>query len=283
MTPVGLCIHNTANDASARNEISYMVTNNNQVSFHFAVDDKEIWQGLPLDRNGWHAGDGANGEGNRKHIGIEICYSKSGGERFTQAEEKTVQFVAHLLKERGWGIERVKKHQDFSGKNCPHRTLDMGWQRFLNMVQKHLGGDSMNELSQCVSDRDTNWNVFNKVMDAIGVTADSKDKEGSAEKAVRSIAAIKGNAERSEALEKQLKSIDSAYQSEIAVFQGLLTEKEKIVARLQTEQADIAKPYISQLTAKDKQIASMAEEIRELKLEGVQRSFLDWLFSIFRR
>ena len=42
------------------------------------------------------------------------------------------------MKEKGWGIERVKKHQDFDKKYCPHRTLDMGWERFLNMVKAEL-------------------------------------------------------------------------------------------------------------------------------------------------
>lgn len=137
MAPSYITIHNTANDASANNEISYMRTNNNQTSFHFAIDDKEVVQGLPLNRNGWHAGDG-NGTGNRNSIGIEICYSLSGGARFTKAEENAAKFTAQLLKERGWDISRVKKHQDWSGKYCPHRTLDMGWQRFLNMVQAEL-------------------------------------------------------------------------------------------------------------------------------------------------
>jgi N-acetyl-anhydromuramyl-L-alanine amidase AmpD len=139
MTPVGLCVHNTANDASAKNEISYMVTNANQTSFHFAVDDVEVWQGLPLDRNGWHAGDGASGAGNTKHIGIEICYSKSGGDRFNKAEDRAVDLIVYLLKDRKWGIEQVKKHQDFSGKYCPHRTLDLGWDRFINKIKNKLG------------------------------------------------------------------------------------------------------------------------------------------------
>lgn len=137
MSPEFLVIHNTANDASAANEISYM-QGASSVSFHYAVDDKEAIQGLPLDRNGWHAGDGANGRGNRKGIGIEICYSKSGGPRFDQAEKNGALLAAKLLHARGWDISRVKKHQDFSGKYCPHRTLDMGWQRFLNMVQAEL-------------------------------------------------------------------------------------------------------------------------------------------------
>ena len=30
------------------------------------------------------------------------------------------------------------KHQDYMDKYCPHRTLDMGWDRFKKMVQKEL-------------------------------------------------------------------------------------------------------------------------------------------------
>lgn len=141
MEPIGICIHNTANDATATNEISYMQNNNYEVSFHIAIDDKEAIQGIPFNRNAWAAGDG-NGQGNRKYIHIEICYSKSGGPKFVEAEKRAAKEVAALLKQYGWGIDRVKKHQDFSGKYCPHRTLDMGWQRFLNMVQSELNEQS---------------------------------------------------------------------------------------------------------------------------------------------
>ena len=119
-----IVVHNTANDASANNEIAYMKSNNNKVSFHYAVDDKEIVQGIPENRNAWHAGDGGSGKGNRKGLSIEICYSKSGGERFDKAEENAAEFIASKLKEKGWGIDKVKKHQDFANKYCPHRTLD---------------------------------------------------------------------------------------------------------------------------------------------------------------
>ena len=133
-----IVVHNTANDASANNEIEYMKSNNNKVSFHYAVDDTEIVQGIPENRNAWHAGDG-NGNGNRKGIAIEICYSKSGGERFDKAEENAAEFIASKLKEKGWGIDKVKKHQDFANKYCPHRTLDYGWERFLNKIRSYLG------------------------------------------------------------------------------------------------------------------------------------------------
>lgn len=140
MEPEYVSVHNTANDASAMSEISYMLGNNKEVSFHYAVDDYRAVQGLDENRNGWHSGDG-NGTGNRKSIGIEICYSKSGGEKFVKAEENAAILVAYILKRYGWGIDRVKKHQDWSGKYCPHRTLDMGWDRFVKMIETALNGE----------------------------------------------------------------------------------------------------------------------------------------------
>lgn len=141
-----IVVHNTANDASAENEVKYMISNNNQVSYHYAVDDNEVIQGLPTDRNAWACGDGANGKGNRKGIQVEICYSKSGGARFENAEKNAAMFIAKLLKERGWGVDKVKKHQDFANKYCPHRTLDKGWASFVNMVKDYLN-ESNNQTS----------------------------------------------------------------------------------------------------------------------------------------
>lgn len=138
MSASRIVVHNTANDAPARNEIAYMISNNQEVSFHYAVDDKEVVQGIPENRNAWHCGDGANGKGNREGIAIEICYSKSGGVRFTQAEKNAVDLIADILKRYGWGVAQVTKHQDYNGKYCPHRTLDMGWDRFIKMIEAKM-------------------------------------------------------------------------------------------------------------------------------------------------
>ncbi|MCY8532555.1 N-acetylmuramoyl-L-alanine amidase family protein [Bacillus vallismortis] len=147
MTAKYITFHNTANDASANNEITYMRNNNAEVSYHFAVDDKEVVQGIPVNRNAWHTGDGSGvNSGNRTSIGVEVCYSKSGGERYRKAEALAIKFIAQLLKERGWGVERVKKHQEWSGKYCPHRVLDEGrWDEVKNKIAaelKVLGGKS---------------------------------------------------------------------------------------------------------------------------------------------
>ncbi len=143
MTATRIVVHETANDASAENEIAYMRRSDKESSFHFAVDDKQVVQGIPLDRNAWHAGDG-NGKGNREGIAVEICYSKSGGERWRKALDNAAQFIAELLKERNWGVDKVTKHQDYSGKNCPHRILgEFGWDNFVNLVKGYLDGSHM--------------------------------------------------------------------------------------------------------------------------------------------
>ena len=138
MTPQYITVHNTSNDASAANEVAYMLRNNNQTSFHVAIDEKEVIQAIPFNLNAWHAGDKVNGTGNRKSIGIEICRSTGDLETFKKCEANAAHYIATLLKQYGWGVDRVKQHYDWSGKNCPHRTRQLGWSRFIKMIQKEL-------------------------------------------------------------------------------------------------------------------------------------------------
>lgn len=153
MTPQYITIHNTSNNASAENEVKYMINNNNQTSYHVAVDDKYVIQAIPFNRNAWHAGDGANGTGNRKSIGIEICYSTGNVETFKKAEANCAKYVATLLKQYGWTTSRVKRHKDWSGKNCPHKTMELGWDRFVKMIQKEL--DALNGKTTTTSSSST--------------------------------------------------------------------------------------------------------------------------------
>ena len=169
-----IVVHNTANDASAANEVAYMISNNNKVSFHYAVDDKQIVQGIPENRNAWHAGDGGSGKGNRYGLSIEICYSKSGGSRFIEAEKLAAKFIASKLKEKGWEIDKLTKHQDYSGKYCPHRTLDMGWERFLNMVKAEL--DALNGSSSSGTLYRVQTGAFSKKTNADNLAAELKEK-----------------------------------------------------------------------------------------------------------
>ncbi|MDQ8093962.1 N-acetylmuramoyl-L-alanine amidase [Bacillus amyloliquefaciens] len=191
MTPEYITIHNTANDASAANEISYMTGNSESTSYHFAVDDKEVIQGIPLDRNAWHSGDGTNGTGNRKSIGVEICYSKSGGARYQAAEALAIKFVAQLLKERGWGVDRIRKHQDWNGKYCPHRILDEGrWDEVKSSIVaelERLGGKKASKPQK--TDSKTSGATYTvKKGDVLSVIA---EKTGVSMKTLQSLNGIK--------------------------------------------------------------------------------------------
>lgn len=165
MTPTRVVIHNTANNASAWNEISYMINSKKdgvllKTSFHYAVDDKEVVQGVLETRNAWHAGDN-NGKGNREGIGIEICYSKNDEdiEKFKKAEDNAVDLIIDILKRYNWGVEKVTKHQDYSGKYCPHRTLDLGWDRFLDKIRIKLDNNYMELQKGVVVDTGGKYNA----------------------------------------------------------------------------------------------------------------------------
>ncbi|ERH57449.1 MULTISPECIES: N-acetylmuramoyl-L-alanine amidase [Bacillus amyloliquefaciens group] len=131
MNPLYITVHNTSNTAKGANAASHarFVKNNPStgVSWHFTVDDTEIYQHLPLNENGWHAGDGNSGTGNRKSIGIEICENSDGD--FEKAVANAQWLIKKLMKEQGISLANVVPHQRWSGKYCPHKLLDR-WDSF---------------------------------------------------------------------------------------------------------------------------------------------------------
>ena len=131
-----ITVHDTANSATAKNEISYMISNSNQTSFHIAVDESEAIQGLPLNRNAWACGDGGSGTGNRKSISVEICRPTNANRSlYDQAEENAVYVLARLLYKYGLGIDRLKRHYDWSRKSCPNVIIREGrWESFKSRV-----------------------------------------------------------------------------------------------------------------------------------------------------
>lgn len=140
MAPTTITIHNTGNPTStARNERAWLTNpaNDRTASYHIVVDEREAIECIPLNEVAWHAGDG-NGDGNRKSIGIEICESGN----YAQTLDNAATLVAKLLKERGWGVDRLRRHYDWSGKICPRLMYDggrwSGWIAFKNMVDHKL-------------------------------------------------------------------------------------------------------------------------------------------------
>lgn len=142
LEPTSITIHNTSNPSStARNERSWLTnpSNTRTASYHIVIDEREAIEVIPLNEVAWHAGDGGKeGSGNRTSIGIEIC--ESGNYDVTLSN--SVELVAKMLKERKWGVNRLKRHFDWSKKNCP-RLMNQdgkwtGWTQFVNRVQAKL-------------------------------------------------------------------------------------------------------------------------------------------------
>lgn len=142
--PLFITIHDTANASKGANALMHAKylkgtdAANRQASWHFTVDDTNIVQHLPLDEVGWHAGDGAKGQGNTSSIAIEICENADGDR--AKAEDNAAKLTAFLLKELNLAIDKVVQHNKWSGKNCPHiiRGRKDGWSGFLAKVQEYL-------------------------------------------------------------------------------------------------------------------------------------------------
>ena len=97
-----IVVHNTANDASAANEVAYMIRNDSSTSFNAAVDDKEIVIGIPLNRGAFAAG---QRDGNAHGIHIEICYSLSA--RVSIKPKRTRQSISQSCSPSASGIFRT--------------------------------------------------------------------------------------------------------------------------------------------------------------------------------
>lgn len=109
---------------------------------------------------------------NRNYYAVEICHSTGDSAKFTQSEKNAAYYIACKLKEHGWGIDKVKKHQDFSGKYCPHKTLDLGWERFLNLIRNNLKHSTETENSYIYPDGNWGEKTTRITQKVLGTTVD---------------------------------------------------------------------------------------------------------------
>ena len=74
LAATSITIHNTDNEDPGANAAAHAKyqkgadARKRKVSWHFTVDDKSVYQSLPINEVGWHAN-----KGNATSIGIEIC------------------------------------------------------------------------------------------------------------------------------------------------------------------------------------------------------------------
>ena len=116
-TVESITIHETANTsegADAEAHSDYLSTTSDEVSWHYTVDDHQIYQHLPDNEEAWHSGDR---EGNHSSIGIELCVNADGN--FDQTMENAAKLTAFLLKEYDLTIDDVNSIMILTGKIVP--------------------------------------------------------------------------------------------------------------------------------------------------------------------
>lgn len=137
MVPRYITIHSNGNaNSTAKNERDNLAreNNNDQVSFHIAVDDVSAYEAIPPTEVTWNAGDG-RGPGNMQSISIELC---ERGDREATLRNGAL-IAAELLIRFGLDITAIRQHYDWSKKNCPKILRETGrWDEFLFMISKNL-------------------------------------------------------------------------------------------------------------------------------------------------
>lgn len=129
---------NTAAGADAKSHSDYLTDGKSgETSWHYTVDDAEIYHHIPDDEIAWHAGDTKNPKGgNALGVGIEFCVNSDGD--FEKTLDNGARLTAYLLKAYGLGITAVTQHGDYMEKNCPETLRDSGrWTEFLQMVKNY--------------------------------------------------------------------------------------------------------------------------------------------------
>lgn len=148
--PVYIVIHETDNwskGADAKAHANAMKNGNLAGTVHYYVDSKFVYQTLDHSDGAWAVGDGKGKYGitNRNSISIEVCVNPETD--YYTAVDKAEQLAAFLLKQYGWGTDRLKRHYDASGKHCPRRLMDEGkWPEFVKKTELYMkNGNSQNK------------------------------------------------------------------------------------------------------------------------------------------
>lgn len=148
--PAYIVIHETDNwskGADAKAHANAMKNGNLAGTVHYYVDSKSVYQTLDHSDGAWAVGDGKGKYGitNRNSISIEICVNPETD--YYTAVDKTEQLSALLLKQYGWGTDRLKRHYDASRKHCPRRLMNEGkWPEFVKKTELYMkNGKSQNK------------------------------------------------------------------------------------------------------------------------------------------
>ena len=135
----------------------YVTEDPRAASWHYQVDENYIYQSFDNELALWHAGGNYTTSpncyyGNSNSIGIEMCINADGN--YDGSMHHDTKLVATLCNMYNLGIENVKRHFDFSGKECPAYMIRTNrWTQFLEWTAIELNA------IKYLSDAEVNWTV----------------------------------------------------------------------------------------------------------------------------
>lgn len=147
-----IVIHYVGAVSTAKNNADYYAREKLEASAQYFVDEISIWQSVEDKNKAWHCGgdlQGVNGHKfhgictNSNSIGIEMCCKKDkNGNWYFEPEtvKNTVDLVKMLMKKYNIPIDRVIRHFDVTGKNCPAPYINEAeWKGFKDKILANEG------------------------------------------------------------------------------------------------------------------------------------------------
>lgn len=160
-----LVIHYVGAVSSALDNAKYFYSTYRAASASYFVDDNSIYQVVEDKDIAWHVG--ANKYvhpdcRNSNSIGIEMCCFMNNGtlDVSDKTVNNTIELAAYICKKYNISIDRVIRHYDVTGKNCPAPMVSNSsrWDDFKNRLSIMLNGGEITDPSY--NDNDN----LNKIM-----------------------------------------------------------------------------------------------------------------------
>ena len=109
---------------TAKNNADYFAREVVKASAHYFVDENEVWNSVPPDRQAWHVGAKRYVHPtcrNSNSIGVEMCLTGKGYVLRRGTIERAVKLVRELMQKYDVPLNHVLMHHDVTGNTAPAR------------------------------------------------------------------------------------------------------------------------------------------------------------------
>lgn len=163
-TPKGIMLHSTACPGVSANSFvkSWNVEkpNGRLVCVHGFIDLSGVYETLPFDVKGWHAG----GKANDELLGFEICEPKDYADKeyFEEIKKVALEYTAIVCKLFQWTEKDITSHCEAHKKKgsvyaSGHADLDHWWLKYHNYSMDNFRSDLKKILNNEVEDMENRY------------------------------------------------------------------------------------------------------------------------------